>query len=152
MQDIGTTSSGAVRLNSAAITAHVTAETEVTAGGDLNLAAGGAATVGARSLLAQVRGDIDATGAALKIAGTKELSVIAGGIDVQTPGAVKIAGKGGVAELGGEPTIDYVGFVWHSAANFGTFEQSLPETVSGVMELVVRASEGSAAEVVATTP
>ena len=119
---------------------------------DLNLAAGGAATVGAKSLLAQVRGDIDATGAALKIAGTKELSVIAGGIDVQTPGAVKIAGKGGVAELGGEPTIDYVGFVWHSAANFGTFEQSLPETVSGVMELVVRASEGSAAEVVATAP
>jgi hypothetical protein len=99
-----------------------------------------------------VRGDIDATGAALKIAGTKELSVIAGEIDVQTPGAVKIAGKGGVAELGGEPTIDYVGFVWHSAANFGTFEQSLPETVSGVMELVVRASEGSAAEVVATAP
>ncbi len=151
--DIGTTASGSVKLNSAALAAHVTSDTGITAGGNLNLAAGGHATVGAKSLLAQMRGDIDATGAALKLSGTKELSVVAGDIDVQTPGAVKIAGKGGVAELGGEPTIDYVGVVWNSPANFGFFEYMLPETVSGVTEMVVRASyAGSPAEIVATVP
>ena len=150
--DIGTVATGNVEIDAASLMAGAAGDVALKTGGRVDVSAKGDTKLEANSLLAQTRGDIDATGAALKIAGTKELSVIAGEIDVQTPGAVKIAGKGGVAELGGEPTIDYVGFVWHSAANFGTFEQSLPETVSGVMELVVRASEGSAAEVVATAP
>jgi hypothetical protein len=151
--DIGTSATGAVSLDAATLTTHVTADTGLTAGGDLDLTAGGHASLGAKSLLAQVRGDIDATGAALKLSGTKELSVVAEDIDVQTPGAVKIAGKGGVAELGGESTMEYVGYKWSSNANFDSFENVLPETVNDVTEIVVRAGyAGSAAEFIATVP
>ena len=151
--DIGTSATGAVSLDAATLTTHVTADTGLTAGGDLDLTAGRHASLGAKSLLAQVRGDIDATGAALKLSGTKELSVVAEDIDVQTPGAVKIAGKGGVAELGGESTMEYVGYKWSSNANFDSFENVLPETVNDVTEIVVRAGyAGSAAEFIATVP
>jgi len=151
--DIGTVATGAVSLDAGSLTTEVAGAAALTAGGALDVTARGSAKLEASSLLAQVRGDIDATGAALKLSGTKELSVVAEDIDVQTPGAVKIAGKGGVAELGGESTMEYVGYKWSSNANFDSFENVLPETVNDVTEIVVRAGyAGSAAEFIATVP
>jgi len=150
--DIGTVATGAVSLDAGSLTTEVAGAAALTAGGALDVTARGSAKLEASSLLAQVRGDIDATGAALKLSGTKELSVVAEDIDVQTPGAVKIAGKGGVAELGGESTMEYVGYMWRANANFDSFENVLPETVNDVTEIVVRTSAGSAAEFIATVP
>ena len=151
--DLGTSATGAVSLDAATLTSQITSNTGITAGGDIDLAAGGVATLGANSLLAQVRGDIDAAGAALKLSGTKGLSVVAGSVDVQTPGAVRIAGKGGVAELGGEGSTEFVGFIWTGPSTFDTYTTTVPEVVSDVTEVVIRASyAGNAAEVVADAP
>ena len=151
--DLGASATGAVSLDAATLTSQITSNTGITAGGDIDLAAGGVATLGANSLLAQVRGDIDAAGAALKLSGTKGLSVVAGSVDVQTPGAVRIAGKGGVAELGGEGSTEFVGFIWTGPSTFDTYTTTVPEVVSDVTEVVIRASyAGNAAEVVADAP
>ena len=151
--DIGTVATGSVSLDAASLSAAVGGSARLTAGGVLDLKARGSASLEADSLLAQVRGDIDAAGAALKLSGTKGLSVVAGSVDVQTPGAVRIAGKGGVAELGGEGSTEFVGFIWTGPSTFDTYTTTVPEVVSDVTEVVIRASyAGNAAEVVADAP
>ena len=149
---IGVASTGAVSLDAATVDTRVKGSTGLLAGGDLRMAAGGDSSLDSASLSANIRGDIDASGGALSLAGTKKLSVVAGDVDVQTPGSVRLAGKGGFAEIDSKTDVEFVNFIWRSSSSFQNFENPLPEEVTDVTEVVIRAkAQGSPAEVVASS-
>ena len=147
--DIAATATGAVSLDAATVQTRIKESTGLVAGGDLSMTAGGDSSFDAASLLANIRGDIDVSGGAMSLSGTKELSVVAGDIDVKTPGSVRLAGSGGYAELDGTTDIEFDTFMWRSAATFDFFENPLPAEVTDVTEIVIRGTSGSAASVVA---
>ena len=76
---------------------------------------------------------------------------MAGDIDVKTPGSIRLQGEGSVAEMTG-PETEFVTFVWRSNADFEQHQNILPEAVTEVSEVVIRAGySDSPAEVVADT-
>ena len=103
--DVGALANGAVQIVSASLQAQIGGAGEVTAGGDLRLESGGAASVTiGESLQANVAGDIEAVGAGLNIGATDGLSVLAGNIDLQTPGSVRVQGSVGTVQM--DQTVD----------------------------------------------
>ena len=147
--DLGAVATGAVELDALSMESRVAGTLDLIAGGSATVATGGAATLDAASLDANVRGDISASGAALNLEGSKTLSVVAGEIDVQTPGSVRLAGNGAYAELDGSTDIEFETFLWKSSDTFDVFENTLPAEVSDVTEIVIRGTTGSAASIVA---
>jgi hypothetical protein len=150
--DIGAASAGAASFAAAQLQANVAGSGSVGSGGDLDVNAGGKTSLAAESLDASLRGDLSVGAAAINLAGSKGLSVVAGEVGLQSSRGARLAAKGAVAELGGDTRIDYVSYVWRSSSSFSTFENTLPEAVAGVVELLVRATPGSAAAVVAGGP
>jgi len=97
--DMSAAASGFLDLHAAALTGTVAGSAAVTAGGGLRAATDGAASLGSESLAANVRGDVRVTGRGLELAGTEKMSVVASDIDVQSPGAVRVQGNSGFADL-----------------------------------------------------
>ena len=114
--DVAAMSSGAVQIDAGSLDSQIAGAGRVTAGGDLRAAAGGAATMDAAKLHANVRGDAGLLGAAVDIAGTKGLSVVAGNVDVQTPGATHLQTAGGMAQMDGSLDISSRGNLEAAAA------------------------------------
>ena len=151
MGDFATTVSNDASLDASSVAARLSGTAGIVAGGDMSMSAGGGAHLEADSILAAVRGDIDATGRAVHLSGTEEMSVMAGDIDVKTPGSIRLQGEGSVAEMTG-PETEFVTFVWRSNADFEQHQNILPEAVTEVSEVVIRAGySDSPAEVVADT-
>ena len=146
--DVYTDAVGDVSLEAMSGTARLGGTAGLVAGGDVGLTAGGGAYMDSDSLLAAVRGDIDASGRAVHLSGTEELSIHAGEVDVQTPGAVRLRGKGATAEMS-EGETEFVTYVWRSTSDFNLFDNVLPEVIPDVSELLIRASfDGSPAQIV----
>eukprot|EP01046_Picozoa_sp_COSAG06_P027747 COSAG06_NODE_2466_length_6820_cov_19.323613_6_plen_411_part_01 len=149
--DIGATALGAASLNAVSLSSTVAGSTIVVAGGGLDVASGAAASVASESLAASVSGDIEASGGRLGLSGSQGLSVVAGDVAVQSPGAVRVQSSSAYAKLSGDTRTDFVTYVWRSNTNFGAFENALPEAVLGVKVVVIEAMDGSTAQVVSTS-
>ena len=146
--DIGAVAGGSVSFSADDVTTSLEGSASLSALGEMRVEAGGQTSLAAQSLLANIGGDVGILGRALLISGSKELSVVAAEVDVQTPGSIRVAGNGGIAEVDGEARINFIGFMWRSNANFDHFENVLPEPVSEVTQIVVRASSQGGAAVV----
>ena len=147
--DVGIVAAQTAGLRAAQLSTTVMGSSRLAAGADVGAQAGGDAALRLGSASASVKGDLSVSGAKLNLAGTKGLSMIAGaGVDVATPGGVKLAGRGSSAEIGGDGQVEFVAFVWRSTARFDVYDNTLPEAVAAVVELLIRANRaGSAAEV-----
>jgi hypothetical protein len=143
--DIGATASGTVKLSSEDVEATLAGAASIAALGEMKVEAGGAASLAAKSLLASVQGDVGVLGRGIRLSGSEELSVVASAVDVQTPGSIRLAGKGGLAEVDGEAVVEFVTYMWRSSDRFAEFENVLPDVVADVAEVLVRATVGSAA-------
>ena len=145
--DIGAMVSGTVSVDADAMSAMLAGAASIMAGGEMKVEAGGDASLAAQSLLANVAGDIGVLGRGIHMEGTEELSVVVGKVDVRSPGAVHLAGKGGLIEMGSEPIVEFISFAWRSNDKFDNFENFLPDPVADVTEILVRAISPYGADV-----
>ena len=147
--NIGTAAAGSISLDAAALDSRVRGHIGLSSGSGVSVASGGTASLDAGTLVANVHGGIDASGAAINLAGANKLSVVAGDLDVLTPGSARLAAAGAIAEIDGAAKMEFVSFRWFSDSTFDTWQNVLPEEMGEVVEVIIRATvPGSAAQVV----
>lgn len=142
--DIGASVGGSTRFSAGDLDVQLEDSASFRAMGPMTLTTGEDVSLAARSLIAEVKQDVSVLGRALRFSGSEELAVVAGDVDVQTPGSVRVAGNGAELELNGMPQVKFVSFKWRSNERFDSFENVLPEAVAGVTQVVVRGGVGSA--------
>ena len=125
--NIGTAAAGSISLDAAALDSRVRGHIGLSSGSGVSVASGGTASLDAGTLVANVRGGIDASGAAINLAGANKLSVVAGDLDVLTPGSARLAAAGAIAEIDGTAKMEFVSFRWSSDSTFDTWQNVLPE-------------------------
>jgi hypothetical protein len=100
--DVGASASGAARLGASSLSGRVAGPASLLAGGGLDVGARGGATFAAESLVTAFHGDAEVTGARLGLTTKDRMSVIAGDVAMQTPGAARVHTEGASAQLDGD--------------------------------------------------
>ena len=104
------------------------------------MVAGGGAELAATFLDSQIAGDINTTSARAQLAVQNQATIDAGRLEVRSVRGVHMYSKGASIDIGASDELEFAPFLWKAPLSFNTFENMLPEAMSDILELSVRAA------------
>jgi hypothetical protein len=139
---ISAVAAGHAHLAALSARARLAGALEASAAGNVSLASGGSVSVrGSEGGSAEFAGPVLLSGTSLEVNGTQSLKAVAGAIDLQSHEGVRVESSGASFQLGSGTEMEYIAFVWRSAASFDEWENVVPK-IEGVTEVLINGVPG----------
>ena len=138
--DLEATVQGQVQLHARSARGAVDDDAALAVAGDVSMVAGGGVELAATFLDSQIAGDINTTSARAQLAVQNQATIDAGRLEVRSVRGVHMYSKGASIDIGASDELEFAPFLWKAPLSFNTFENMLPEAMSDILELSVRAA------------